>query len=225
MKVLGLDTATLTGAVAVVDQAHTLGAARTSPHARGADLLVTIDQVFRAAELSARELGAVAVGVGPGSFTGLRIGMATGKGIAFAAGCPMWGVSSLRALAWELRGGDRPIVAALDARKGELYVARFDAQLQPLEPERVMTPDELWELVTGDAVEAALVGDALEVFPILAPLRDRWTAATPSGIAIAQLGLAGAHVDMLTGGVPSYLRPAEAEVKYPDGVPGALRTR
>nr|MBA3819418.1 hypothetical protein [Deltaproteobacteria bacterium] len=64
-------------------------------------------------------------------------------------------------------------------------------------------------------------------FPeLLAPLADRWLAvATPSGVAVAELALAGARVDVVTDGAPTYIRPSEAEVMYPDGVPGALPRR
>ena len=84
MKVLGLDTATQTAGIALVeargDQAIVLGAARRDTRGRGADLLVAIDQVCRDAGVAPAALDAIAIGAGPGSFTGLRIGMATAKG-------------------------------------------------------------------------------------------------------------------------------------------------
>jgi hypothetical protein len=87
-----------------------------------------------------------------------------------------------------------------------------------------MAPDALaaWldELGAG-----AIAGDALAAYPVLAPLADRWRPATPRGAAVARLALAGARIDVLITGAPAYIRPAEAELKYPDGVPGALRTR
>ena len=75
-----------------------------------------------------RDLDAVAIGAGPGSFTGLRIGMATAKGIAFAAECPLWAVSSLAALAHAAgRDPDAIVVAVLDARRGEVYAGAYRA--------------------------------------------------------------------------------------------------
>ena len=221
MKVLGIDTSTLVARVAVVDGERVLATAEhvASPTAsaksggRTTEILVAIDDACRAAGIGPRELDAVAVGAGPGSFTGLRIGMATAKGIAFAAGLPLWAVSSLAALAWGTHGR---VMAVLDARRGEVFAGLYrDGVL--VGGERVMPPAEL------EADADAYIGDALAAHPMLAPLAARWTHATPSAVAIAQLALAGARVDVLIGGGPTYIRASEAEIRYPDGIPGALR--
>jgi tRNA threonylcarbamoyladenosine biosynthesis protein TsaB len=277
VKLLGLDTATSTAGIAIVDGDRVLGEARHDARGRGADLLVKIDELCRAAGVAPRELDAIAIGAGPGSFTGLRIGMATAKGIAFAANRPLWAVSSLAALAAdafeELAGGPRDdrgaitgdaaghvtdqvtahradqvtdqvadhradplICAVLDARRGEVFAGWFRGATA-LGPERVMPPAELAAWLTAIAPSAALpgqpapivrfAGDAIEVYrEVLGPLAAAhgWLAArTPSGRAVARLALAGARADITVGGAPSYIRPSEAEVKYPDGVPGALR--
>ena len=79
MKVLGIDTSTLTAGIALVDGDRVLAEAKSLGGARSADVLVTIDDVCKRANTGPLELDAVAVGAGPGSFTGLRIGMATAK--------------------------------------------------------------------------------------------------------------------------------------------------
>jgi tRNA threonylcarbamoyladenosine biosynthesis protein TsaB len=246
MKLLGIDTATATAGIAIVDQdGRVLAEARHATAGRGADLLVAIDQVCRDAAVAPAELHAVAIGAGPGSFTGLRIGMATAKGIAFAAHRPLWAVSSLAALAADAAeelGAPLPvhaggvICAALDARRGELYAGCYRGGAA-LGPERVMPPGELaaWvaELVAaeaggGPAPAVHFAGDAIDAHPALAAPAGAhtWLAArTPSGRAVARLALASARVDVALGGAPTYIRPSEAEVKYPDGVPGALRRR
>lgn len=277
MKVLGLDTATATAGIAIIDDERVLGQARHDTSGRGADLLVAIDAVCRAAGVapaavaerreaagagdpagSAGEAGgsvprgscdidAIAIGAGPGSFTGLRIGMATAKGIAFAANRPLWAVSSLAALAddamHELANDQRlahaggVICAVLDARRGEVFAGCFRHGVA-LAPERVMAPAELgpWVAALARAAAPALsppalsfAGDALDAHhDALAPLAvlGPWlTVRTPSGCAVARLALAGARVDITRDGAPVYIRPSEAEVKYPDGVPGALRHR
>jgi tRNA threonylcarbamoyladenosine biosynthesis protein TsaB len=261
VKILGLDTATSTAGIAIVEGDRVLGEARHDTSGRGADLLVKIDEVCRAAGVGPRELDAIAIGAGPGSFTGLRIGMATAKGIAFAAHRPLWAVSSLAALAEDAReelaghpplagsaravGGqpdgvpdgqpdvvpDCVICAVLDARRGEVFAGWYRGATA-LGPERVMAPAELASWVVEVAGSAAIVrfaGDAIEAYrELLGPLAAErgWLAArTPSGRAVARLALAGAHVDITVGGAPTYIRPSEAEVKYPDGVPGALRRR
>jgi tRNA threonylcarbamoyladenosine biosynthesis protein TsaB len=251
---LGLDTATATAGIAIVDDhGRVLAEARHDTSGRGADLLVSIDEVCRAAGAPPRGIAAVAVGAGPGSFTGLRIGMATAKGIAFAAGRPLWAVSSLAALADDamhelandqlLAHADGVICAVLDARRGEVFAGCFRHGAL-LAPERVMAPGELGPWVAELARAAApdlpappgasgpivsFAGDAIAAHhDVLAPLavHGPWLAArTPSGAAVARLALAGARVDITLGGAPTYIRPSEAEVKYPDGVPGALRRR
>jgi tRNA threonylcarbamoyladenosine biosynthesis protein TsaB len=241
---LGLDTATATAGIAIVDDdGRVLAEARHATAGRGADLLVAIDEVCRAAAVAPSALDAIAIGAGPGSFTGLRIGMATAKGIAFAADRPLWAVSSLAALAddalVELAGAQRfvhadgVICAALDARRGEVFAGCF-RHGAALAAERVLPPDDLAPWVAeitaaaGDAPTVCFAGDALDAHRALASLAadHRWLAArTPSGQAVARLALAGARVDITRGGAPTYIRPSEAEVMYPDGVPGALRRR
>lgn len=238
MKLLALDTATSTAGIAVVDDDRVLAEARHDTAGRGADLLVAIDRLCREAGIAPGELEAIAVGAGPGSFTGLRIGMATAKGIAFAAGRPLWAVSSLAALAddahRELATGQLvadaggAICAALDARRGEVFAGCFRGG-DALAAERVLAPHELapWVAEIAGATEVHFAGDAIGAHrAALAALEPRWLAArTPSGRAVARVALAGARVDVTLGGAPTYIRPSEAEVKYPDGVPGALRKR
>jgi tRNA threonylcarbamoyladenosine biosynthesis protein TsaB len=246
MIVLGIETSTRFASVAIVQDGIVLAESTGDGRGHGSDLLVLIDAVCRGAAIGAHDLDAVAVGAGPGSFTGLRIGMATAKGIAFAAGRPLWAVSSLAALAADAREeladqlllvqADGVVCAALDARRGELFAGCY-RHGAALGPERVLPPGELaaWvdELATaaaggGPPPTVSFAGDAIDAHPALAALADTHTwlsARTPSGRAVARLALAGAHVDITRGGAPTYIRPSEAEVKYPDGVPGALRRR
>lgn len=279
MIVLGLDTATFTSSAALVDErGAVLGEGTLDTSGRGDDLLVRIDEICRAAGIAPRQITAVAVGAGPGSFTGLRIGMATAKGIAFAAGCPLWLVSSLAAMAAELAAEPddatagpmdpdsagqaakqlgpqasprRLLVPVLDARRGEVFAGFFynrggaerEISLVEAAAEQVLAPEALAAAIarvqpsddpssSGDAprsaAEAALCcGDAIEVFDeALAPMAARWRRAgrTPAGRWVARLALLGQREDALRSGRPAYLRPAEAEIMYPDGVPGARRT-
>jgi tRNA threonylcarbamoyladenosine biosynthesis protein TsaB len=220
MIVLGIDTATRIASVAIVDDGRVLAELRGDDSARGADLLVQIDAVCTHANITPHDIAAVAIGAGPGSFTGLRIGMATAKGIAFAAKCPLWAVSSLAALAFEELDAEptATVLAVLDARKGEVYAGvyhRDGDRTVPVGDERVMPPSGL---VAFAPPGARIIGDFVDVL-------DGRPIHTPSGAAVAKLALEGAHVDVLVGGAPTYIRPSEAEVKYPDGVPGALKKR
>jgi tRNA threonylcarbamoyladenosine biosynthesis protein TsaB len=189
--------------------------AETAREGAGADLLDAIDAVCTGAGVAPLDLDAVAIGAGPGSFTGLRIGMATAKGIAFAARCPLWTASSLAALARDEfdRDPSGAVVAVLDARRGEIYAGAFRLEGErviAIADERVMAPAELATFAAG----ARVVGDFAAEPP-----------TTPTAAAIVRLALAGARADELVSGAPSYIRRAEAEIRYPDGVPGALRKR
>ncbi|CAN5906275.1 tRNA (adenosine(37)-N6)-threonylcarbamoyltransferase complex dimerization subunit type 1 TsaB [soil metagenome] len=214
MKVLGLDTATFTSGIAILDGDHVLAEARHDASGQKSDLLVAIDLACKRAGIAPTELAVVSVGAGPGSFTGLRIGMATAKGIAFATGKPLWAVSSLAALAHDAHAPGF-IVAVLDARRGEVYAGCYADGILVGE-ERVMAPGGVapWAAALAGDRPITYIGDAL------AP-----SSTTPSGVSVAQVALAGSRIDVLTSGAPTYIRLAEAEVMYPDGVPGALPRR
>ena len=226
MKVLGIDTATPFASVALLDDSSVLAETRSDTAGHRADLLVLVDEVCKRAGVAPAALDGVAIGAGPGSFTGLRIGMATAKGIAFAAERPLWAVSSLAALAYpELeRDASATVVAVLDARRGEVYAGAYRSEggaIVLVSDERVLPPGELTAFAPPGA---RFVGDAAAAYPELAQLPGTW-GSRPSGAAVAKLALGGARVDVLVSGVPTYIRPSEAEVRYPDGVPGALRKR
>ena len=226
MKVLGIDTASNIASVAVVHGNQVLAAQRSDTSGHRADLLVLVDAVCTAAGVTARELDGIAIGAGPGSFTGLRIGMATAKGIAFAAHKPLWAVSSLAALALPDLVADPStiVVGVLDARRGEVYAGAYaigNGGPTLVGEERVLPPGELAAFAPAGA---RFVGDAAGAYPELAQLPGTW-GQTPSGSAVAIIAQGGARVDVLVSGAPTYIRPSEAEVKYPDGVPGALRKR
>jgi tRNA threonylcarbamoyladenosine biosynthesis protein TsaB len=240
-RILALDTSTRTASVAV------LGGAREVEidHAVGShsdDLIALIDRALADAGLRLAELDAVAVGAGPGSFTGLRIAMATGKGLCFASGLPLWPVSSLAALALDgvdnLAAADPPEDAAgalfvplLDARRDEVFVGLYRAEgagVIAIAPDAVLPVAELARAVadalsrTGSS-RAILLGDAQDNHATaLAAAGELVTGArsTPSARSIGRLAALGEHADALRSGTPVYIRPSEAEVKFPDGNPG-----
>lgn len=225
MMILGVDTSTPVASVAIVDGGSVIADVQQHDDRRGrsTDLLVMIDALCRRAAIGPRDLDAVAIGAGPGSFTSLRIGMATAKGIAFAANCPVWAVSSLAALAHEQldRTPQATVTAVLDARRAEVYAGTYrrDGKRTVLVgDERVMSPSDLIAFVPPGSLVVADSRDVVSAFPLA-------REATPAGAAVGRLALTGSHVNVLVSGAPSYIRPSEAEVKYPDGVPGALRKR
>src|SRR4051794_6541453 len=114
MLILAFDTATDVATSALVDGGEVLGE-RTS---RAVTLLEDVDALLRQSGTQTRDVEALAVGIGPGSFTGVRIGLSTARGLAFALGIPVAGVSTLDAIA----AGAPGAVPVIDARRGEVFV-------------------------------------------------------------------------------------------------------
>ncbi len=139
MKILALDTSTLAGSVAVVADGALLAESTARVRANHSEqLLPLVDEVLTRAGLALDAIDRIAVGIGPGSFTGVRIGVATAKGLHLASGAALVGVSSLDALvasAWAARGY---VLAALDARRGEAFAALYEAS--PCERRVVIEP-------------------------------------------------------------------------------------
>lgn len=126
MLILGIETATQQVSVAIGGHEGVLGLFEVSRGRRHAETLTpAIEFVCRQADVRIDEFGAVAVDIGPGLFTGMRVGLAAGKAIAQALRVPMIGISSLDLLAFPLRHADRTVVAVIDARKGELFYAFY----------------------------------------------------------------------------------------------------
>ena len=127
MKILGVDTSTPIGSVALIDDdnvvaEHTLDIVR----AHSSRLMPAIDSVLKWGDITVNDLDGCAVGIGPGSFTGIRIGVATIKSICYAVDKPIIGVSTLEAIAYNLRWSNSIICPLLDARRSETYGAIFE---------------------------------------------------------------------------------------------------
>jgi len=179
-----------------------------------------IERVLAAAGLGLDGVEAVAVSIGPGSFTGLRIGLALGKGLAYAGGIPLIGIPTLEALAHvaEAAPGET-ICTALDARKQEVYAALFEATVgapRRLEADRALAPGALAARLPPETI---VVGDATEVYgdSFGPPLRVRpFATHHPRGGVIARLGaerLAAGAADNAGTLEPVYVRPPEAELQ------------
>ena len=127
MKILGIDTSTPIGSVALIDDdtlvaEHTLNIVQ----AHSSRLMPAIDTVLKWGDITADDLDGCAVGIGPGSFTGIRIGVATIKALCYALDKPIVGVSTLEAIAYNLRWTNDVICPLLDARRSEIYGAIFE---------------------------------------------------------------------------------------------------
>ncbi len=126
MLILGIETATQQVSVAIGGHEGVLGLFEVCRGRRHAETLApAIEFVCRQADVRLDEIGAIAVDVGPGLFTGMRVGLAAGKAIAQALRVPMIGISSLDLLAFPLRHSSRSVAAVIDARKGEVFYAFY----------------------------------------------------------------------------------------------------
>jgi tRNA threonylcarbamoyladenosine biosynthesis protein TsaB len=165
MLILGVESSTVQvgaaigGHEGVLAQAHS---ARGKRHAE--NLTPTIDFVRRQARVDLREIGCVAVDLGPGLFTGLRVGIASAKALAQALRVPMIGVASLDLLAFPVRFSNRLIVAAIDARRGEVFYAFYrqvPGGVQRLTSHQVGNPDDVASELVASGEDCLLVGDGI----------------------------------------------------------------
>jgi tRNA threonylcarbamoyladenosine biosynthesis protein TsaB len=241
MRILGIDTASPTASVAIVEDGALVAeathgragapAASSSPALKGNHaevILPLIQSVLVQSKCLLDELAGIAVSIGPGSFTGLRIGLATVKGLAYDWDLPVIGVSTLMANAARAKNFDGLICSMLDARKREVYMALFESDGR--RPTRV-TDDAIISLQGAmdlvqtyrsvDGRSMRFVGDGAKVYEkilidVLAPsvLIDNGHSSVAAEVAVlAEERFRRCVSDDLGALAPIYLRSAEAESK------------
>jgi len=226
LLILSIETATGCGSVALtrggVSNGRLLAEAVAQPertHSR--QLLGSVDWVMRAAGLNWPDVNGIAVSLGPGSFTGLRIGMAAAKGIALAADLPLIGVATLDGLALSCPVIDRPLWCLLDARKKEVYAACYrpgqGGWPEQVFPARAISPDLLVENISEPSILAGPgVDEYHELFARisdvqLVPAALSSPRAARVGFLAAELLDRGEILDQVTA-TPLYVRASEAEI-------------
>jgi tRNA threonylcarbamoyladenosine biosynthesis protein TsaB len=217
MRILALDTSTLQASVALVGDGGVVAERERIVTTHSESLLVLVDECLHAAGVRARDLDVIACGAGPGSFTGLRIGLATAKGLCFALDKPLLLISSLAAIA--ARAPDGTSYAAVDAFKNEVYAARFTVSGgTPVVDgeERVLAPATLVEELRAHT-PLVLAGNAAQKYPQLltAGVRLLDDRPGPRAADVARLARARAaqkDFDVLATATPRYIRPSEAEL-------------
>lgn len=196
MIILGVETATQQVGCAIGGVEGVLASFHATRGRRHAESLVpAIQFCCEQARIELSDVSVVAVDIGPGLFTGLRVGIATAKAMAQALRVPMIGLSSLDLLAFPVRTSSRLIVATIDARRGELYNALYrqvPGGVQRISDYRVCSPHELSSDLMARGEEALLVGDgALRYAATFADRADLEVGAVahafPSASALVEL--------------------------------------
>ncbi len=159
MKILALETSTLVGSIALIDDDRLLCELTLQvKETHSSQLMPAIDHALRTAELRPGQLDGFAVALGPGSFTGLRIGLSTTKGLAVAASKPVIGISSLEAMAWNLPFCPHFICPMIDARMKEVYAAWFVAKGGTVVRESEDMVGSVPDLLTARRAETVFLG-------------------------------------------------------------------
>ncbi len=227
MKILGLDTATFCASIGIIDDDEVVAEyALHREETLSARLLPAIQTLLAEAQLALHEIDGIAVSLGPGSFTGLRVGLSAVKGMALAAQRPVAGIPTLNALACNLPFTPYQICPLIDARKGQIYTALYKNRagggcLEQLTPYQVLSPAALIKAIPhqetvflGDGVEVCreLITQKLAAKALFAPLHLGFLRGT----TVAELGLkrlGRGESDDITSLVPIYVRPSDAELK------------
>jgi len=231
MKVLGIDTSTSCGSVGLIDDGEVISDYLLNiPVTHSERLLGAIEFILRETRCPIGNVDGWAISIGPGSFTGLRIGVSTVKGLAFATGKPVAGVSTLDVLASQVTPTSHLICPILDARKKEVYTAFYryeggnflkrQSNYQAIRPEDLVKKIKEHTIFLGDGLKT--YGDfllnslpSLAIFPPV-PLN------ISHGSMVAKLGSEflqkGECLD-LSNFTPLYIRPSEAEMKWQETHP------
>ena len=225
MKILALETSAKAVSAAISENGRILASGYQDTgltHSR--TLMPIVEHILKNTELKLEDMDAIAVAVGPGSFTGIRIGVAAAKGLAFGAGIPVIGVSTLEAMATGLAHWDGLVICAMDARRQQVYNANFAAKvgtLTRLTEDRAIALSELVKEVENDERPKIIVGDGgrlcynvlLEqgVPCVLAPPHLLQQSAAAVGLAAEEALRRGEQPVSAQELLPVYLRQAQAD--------------
>lgn len=228
MKILAIETSTYSGSIAIVEENAILGEYYFNIGPVHTEKLVpSIEWLLSEVGIDKSDLSGVAVSLGPGSFTSLRVGLSTAKGICYSLGIPLVGVSSLKALAMNLPFAPCNICPVMDARKGEVFAALFcfnDGQLERIMDDMVLSPERLVELIKENTI---FVGDGAILYKdylednlctgiLFSPININFPRA--SNLALSEIGKFKEDrdnkyvLDGIMNLAPQYLRKSEAEI-------------
>ena len=224
MKILAFETSAKAASVALLENGKLLGESyQNTGLTHSQTLMVMAEDLLKSCNLTAKDVEAVAVAAGPGSFTGVRIGVAAAKGFAWGGELPCYGVSTLEAMARNLGVHQGYVVPAMDARRNQVYTGIFHAQkgvLSRVEEDMAISLAELGEKIKNYAEPVFLVGDGavlcyntlLEEVPGLVLPPEHRMHQRAAGVALAAQAMIDAG-DPGNGAelTPNYLRLSQAE--------------
>lgn len=226
MKTLAIDTSNQTLAVAVVDGQEVLGQSQTMAiKNHSTALMPAIDGLMQAVGMAPKELEQIVVAKGPGSYTGLRIGVTTAKTLAQTLNIPLIGVSSLKAVAANCVGVSQVIVPLFDARRQNVYAGAYQWHNGTLEKrikdQHISLSELLTQLKAVDGQEVLFVGadtvkfkDMIEAELPTAHINQVSFWNYPNGVVLAAIAKEEAPVASIHDFVPDYLKLVEAEEKW-----------
>ena len=227
MKILGIDTSTMAANVAVLEDdklicEYTINTKKT--HSQ--KLMPMIENMLKLSDLDIKEIDAIAICVGPGSFTGLRIGMATAKAMAHVNNIPLIGVNSLEILGANMDLCNRNICSILDAQRNQVYMNKYilkDYKITELEEISIKAIDELLEEISSSNEDWVLVGEAVYKYKekieeisnitIPSPANNITKASTLCFVARDKM-LSNDQVYNCYNINPMYIRKSQAEEQY-----------
>lgn len=227
-RILAIDTATEACSVALLNQDTISAHFELCAREHTQRILPMVQQILQQENVALKDVDALAFGQGPGSFTGVRIGIGIAQGLAFGAGLPMIGVSTLKTMAqsaFRLQGATR-VLAAIDARMGEVYWAEYQrdeqGEWQGAETESVLKPEAALARMAEREGEWAMVGTGWKAWPMLAQDSKLTLAATSVELPCAEdmipLALAAfknGNTVVVEKAEPTYLRNEVAWKKLP----------
>ncbi len=224
MKILALETSAVTASAAVTEDERLLAQSfQNSGLTHSATLMPMVSDLLKNTGLALKDMDVIAVAAGPGSFTGVRIGVAAAKGLAWPEDKPCAPCSTLESMAWQCAHVGGEICAAMDARRNQVYCARFRAEggaLIRLTEDRAMGLDELAAEVRAAAAPQTLVGDGAHL--VRAALKGQGLPCAlmpPHLLYQTAWGVARCALELARGGglisaaamAPSYHRLSQAE--------------